>query len=469
MMVATLLEPRLADLRAAIQSLDDPADAFEVRFDALQEPVPPADIAKLTRKPLIATARRPADGGNYRGSETERLQLLESCLNAGFRYVDVEAGTSLPVDEERLIRSIHDLQSVPPLETLLRLAETNARNGALFKFAGAVKGFAPALRLLQAGAELRRRGIRFAVMGLGEFPRALVHLLGAELVYGGGRSSAPGQPSLESIRHTLDHWGDPKPASGLYLVVGDPIDHSLSPRLHNRALRTHRLDAAYGALRVPDGAALKSLLDAAAYLGLGGLSVTTPLKDAAYELVSHRTREAEAAQAVNCIRFSDKGPAAHNTDGLGAARIVRSLVGASPAAILVAGTGGAGRAIAAALPKDRVTLAGRDAGRVRRLAQRLGVAPLALDEAAQRPSQFDLLINATGVEEPFSLRGYDGALFDLHYGPKPTPWERWGRERNLRMATGRDQLLAQAVLSYEFWTGRPAPEADMKAALEAPP
>lgn len=102
MMVATLLEPRLADLRAAIQSLDDPADAFEVRFDALQEPVPPADIAKLTRKPLIATARRPADGGNYRGSETQRLQLLESCLNAGFRYVDVEAGTSLPVDEERL-------------------------------------------------------------------------------------------------------------------------------------------------------------------------------------------------------------------------------------------------------------------------------------------------------------------------------------------------------------------------------
>lgn len=467
MMVATLLEPHLADLRDAIQSLDGSADAFEVRFDALQEPALPTQILKLTRKPLIATVRRPADGGTYQGPEDERLRLLESCLQAGFRYADVEAGTSLPVPEDRLIRSLHDLKGVPALDALLRLAAANGRNGAIFKFAGATAGFPEVLRLLEAAAELRRRRIRFALMGLGDFPRPLMHLLGSELVYGGGRRPAPGQPSLDSIRRMLHHWGDPAPATDLYLVVGDPIDHSLSPRLHNAAFQAARRDATYGALRVPDAAALKGLVDAALRIGLKGLNVTTPLKDAAYELVSGRTREAEVAQAANTIRFTDQGPRAHNTDGMGAARIVRKLVGSSSASILVAGTGGAGRAIAAALSHHRVTLAGRSADRLEKLARHLGATPWTLDRAAERLSQFDLLINATRIEEPFPLGPYKGALFDLHYGPKPTPWERWAAKKRLPLATGRQQLLAQAVLAHEFWTGAPAPEAEMKAALEA--
>lgn len=465
MMIATLLEPDLEQLQAAIKELEPVADAYEIRFDACTSAVDPAEIRKMTTRTLVGTVRRPGDGGTFTGEEHQRLELLEKCLENGFEHVDVEGPTTVPGPEEQMIRSRHEFRATPSLGSMIRMADEIGRNGAMFKFAAKTQSLADTLVLLSACRRLQQKGQRFAIMGLGEFPRALTHLLGAHFVYGGGRSNAPGQPRLLEIHETLAHWGTPNPASTLYLVTGDPVAQSLSPKMHNAAFRHDEADSAYGALRVTSGLELQMLLGRANDLGLRGLSVTTPLKDAAFELVKSCSPEAERAEAVNAIRINDGQAIGHNTDGLGAKAVVSRLV--KPGSrVLVAGTGGAARAVASALDGFDVTVAGRNGERLRHLENRLRVKTTTLASVDASLDDFDALVNATRVDEPLAINGYHGALFDLHYRAAPTPWQLLAEKNGQPFAGGRQLLLEQGLLAYEFWTGRKAPREPMAAALD---
>lgn len=240
MIIATLLEPDLEHLTSAFQEFEDLADAFEVRFDAFHDRPSPERIRKATRKPLVATFRRAGDGGSYEGPEEARLATLEEAYRAGFDYVDLEVGHTLPIPDHRLIHSIHDFHATPPADDIVRRAHLVARNGGTFKFASQVQAFQDTMELLKATRTLRREGTHCAILGLGDHPRALGLLLGNHLVYAGARRNAPGQPSLQDLRATLRHWGDPSPHGSLYLIIGQPVEHSLSPRLHNAAFQADR-------------------------------------------------------------------------------------------------------------------------------------------------------------------------------------------------------------------------------------
>ncbi len=464
MMIATLLEPDLEHLKAAITELDAVADAYEIRFDACTGPVSPAALRALTTKPLVGTVRRPGDGGNFTGAEHDRLQILEDCLQNGFEHIDVEGPTTVPGPEERMIRSRHEFRATPSLGTILRMADEITRNGALFKFAAKTQSLADTLILLAACRRLQQQGRRFAIMGLGEFPRALTQLLGAHFVYGGGRTNAPGQPALRDVRQTLAHWGNPAPAGTLYLVAGDPVTHSLSPKMHNAAFQHDQADAVYGSLRITSGLELQMLLERANDLTLGGLSITTPLKDAAFDLVQSKSPEAERAEAVNAIRIDDGQAVGHNTDGLGA-RAVLSRLAKPGARVLVAGTGGAARAVAGSLAGYEVTVAGRNGEQLRRLATRLALATTTLTGINASVDEFDVLVNATRVDDPVPINGYRGALFDLHYRDGATSWSQAAMKNELPFAGGRELLLEQGCLAYEFWTKRKAPRTVMATAL----
>jgi 3-dehydroquinate dehydratase / shikimate dehydrogenase len=471
MMVATLLEDDLAGLRAAIRHALPLADAFEVRFDAFQAVPQPAEVRALTDRPLIATCRRPADGGTYQGEEHARLALLEAALDAGFDYVDLEGPTTLPRPDDRVIRSSHDFRTTPPVDDLVRRARELAARGAHPKIATQCTSLADALRILAAQRTLSHSGHGATLLGLGDvFPRALAHLVGTRFVYGGMRRNAPGQPSLRDVRGLLDHWGAPGPAQELYLVVGHPISHSLSPRLHNAAFRTLGLDAAYGALDVSGPEELRLLLDHAPALGLRGLSVTAPLKAAAYELCDATDDAARKARAVNCIRITPDGtPEGANTDGLGARRVLERLLGpTSDRPILIIGTGGAARGLLGSLEPQGIIVAGRDRRKLAAIENEYGVGTVALDQAGHYLPNYAALVNATPVDEPIRIDGFRGALFDLPYRTAATPWETHARAHNLPYAGGRDLLLEQAIPAFERWTGQVAPRDAMAAALEGP-
>lgn len=467
MMVATLLEDDFDGLRRAMRDLDGDADAYEVRFDALRTAVDPAEVRRLTSKPLIATCRRPEDGGKFAGGEPARLKLLESAHKAGFEYVDVEDAAPVHVPAEHAIHSRHDLKTTPGVTELVRRAKELSRGrGGHVKHASPIDSFVDTLNILEAIPAAQAQSVNASLMGLGEFPRALAHLVGNEFTYGGGRRNAPGQPSLASIRATLRSWGDPAPAQNLLLVVGRPLAHSLSPRIHNAALRALGINGAYGALELRNEAELAMLLRRGPTFGLHGLSVTAPLKEDAWTRVDRSTPEAQAAKSVNCIKLDRGYTLGHNTDGVGAQRVLERLlkVGRSDR-VMVIGTGGAARGIISGVKGPRFAVAGRSAMDLRRFADDFKVETIPLDVAPIRYPEFSVLINATSVEDPMSLEGFRGALFDVHYGGQATAWERHAKAKKLAFAGGRELLLEQALPAFEFWTGQAAPRDVMMTAL----
>lgn len=469
MRIGTLLGPRLEDARRSFSELDPEADAFEIRLDTFPEPPEPQALRALTGKPLVATLRSRREGGEFAGTAATRAERLQAFLQAGFEYADVEGDEDIGAPEERLIRCRHELRGAAQAGGIVAWCQARAARGALAKFVSTTGSLHAHLQVLLAARQLGDARIRASVMGTGEFPRSLLPLLGIEAIYGGGERRPPGQPRLAEINATLRHWGSPRAAHRLFLVLGAPLEHSLSPRMHNAALQHAGIDAAYGALPMRTGADLQILLENAARLRLGGASVTSPLKDAAYEVCAERTKEADAAWAVNCLKPTEGGFLGHNTDGQGARIVLERLLRGQSGRILILGAGGAARAIAAASPGFQPTLAGRAPDALRRIERQLGVATLRLEEAAGRLDRFDAIVNATAVPDPVPLETTAAALFDLHYGPQPTPWALHARRTGAAFAGGRDLLIEQGVLAFEWWTGRAAPRDVMSAALEEAP
>jgi shikimate dehydrogenase len=238
-------------------------------------------------------------------------------------------------------------------------------------------------------------------------------------------------------------------------VVGHPVAHSLSPVIHDAALRHDGRDASYVAIDMPS-------FDVRALDGFVGVNVTIPHKRAALAAATWRSAEAEAIGAANTLVFAGE-IAAYNTDPQGVLGGLHDLgVSVQGSRCLVVGYGGAGRAAAWAL---------RSAGAAEVLVANRTRGPgvdLSLDEIGDA----DVLVHATSVgmsgEETFlQVRGYK-AVLDLVYAPGETDLVRKAGRAGLTAADGLGVLVHQAAAAYELFWGTPAPFAVMlEAALRA--
>lgn len=258
-------------------------------------------------------------------------------------------------------------------------------------------------------------------------------------------------------------------------VIGDPIRHSRSPAIHNAAFAATGLDWVFCAFEVPRGGAAAALAAVRA-LGLGGLSVTMPHKQAAAAACDELTPAAAALDAVNTVVPRDGGRLlGASTDGEGFLRSVRDR-GVEPAAgpALVLGAGGAARAIVLALGDAGadVTVAARRADAAATAAA-LAPGARSVPLAGCDPAGFSLVVNAT----PVGMQGEPPAVdperlnpgqfvVDTVYHPMETPLLAAARARGVPAANGLDMLVHQAALAFELWTGVDAPLADMRAAAE---
>jgi len=266
----------------------------------------------------------------------------------------------------------------------------------------------------------------------------------------------------------------------LFAVIGSPVDHSLSPAMHNAAFVAAGFDGVFVALPVASGE-LEPALQGARALGFGGMNVTVPHKEAVVPLCAALDEVAAQVGAVNVLARHAKGWAGFNTD----APAVRGLLtdaGIGPGSrALVLGAGGASRAVVWALIAmgANVRLAARRGeaadGIARDMVRALGcpegtVRPIEWESVAPESIQADVIVNATTV----GLSSHQGELpalawrtgqvaLDFVYGD--TAFARAARGNGARLVTGEQVLVRQGALAFRIWLGRAASEDVMAKAI----
>lgn len=248
-------------------------------------------------------------------------------------------------------------------------------------------------------------------------------------------------------------------------VLGDPIDHSLSPVIHTAAMASLGIEGSYQAIRADVGGLERALVDLRAG-ALDGLNVTMPLKEAAFRLTERLTDEAAKAGSVNTMRYRDGALEGHSSDLVAVRALFTRLDPSGLAPVLVLGAGGAAAAALAAVHGRRAVVAARSPERAKVLALRIGGI-----ESAEwgEPVPGAVLVNATPVGSrgdflpPGVLEASLGVI-DLPYGSEPTSTALGAEKAGIPCVDGVEFLVDQACVSFQWWTGVDPP---VRVMLEA--
>jgi shikimate dehydrogenase len=257
-------------------------------------------------------------------------------------------------------------------------------------------------------------------------------------------------------------------------VIGSPVRHSLSPTIHNAAFAAAGLDWVFLAFDVSP-ADVPAALAGARALGVRGLSVTMPLKEAVARAVDRLTPVAEELGAVNTVTFGEDGATGTNTDGAGFVDALRPWDPAGRSCVVI-GAGGAARAVIRALARSGaadIAVVNRDAARARSAAALGGAVGRVGTTADVGPA--DLVVNATPVGMDATpgagLLPVDAALLrpgqvvvDLVYHPVRTPLLEAAVREEAVAVDGVGMLVHQAGHAFRAWTGLDPPLAAMDGA-----
>jgi shikimate dehydrogenase len=262
-------------------------------------------------------------------------------------------------------------------------------------------------------------------------------------------------------------------------VIGWPVEHSLSPVIHNSAFVALEMDWVYLPLPVPPGQVAVALAGLPV-LGFSGANVTMPHKTECADLIGDLSEDARALRAVNTIVVGSEGLTGHNTDVLGFERFLEVDAGVDHSGLtaLVFGAGGAARACALALARRGLAalrVAVRDpahADPIRTLLDGYGTVPSVVGFEDARDVPADLIVNATplgahGESLPLPPLDPGGLAVDLLTRPATTPFLAHARRAGCAAFGGVGLLLHQGAIAFELWTGRVPPVDVMSAAALA--
>lgn len=266
-------------------------------------------------------------------------------------------------------------------------------------------------------------------------------------------------------------------------VIGDPIAQSKSPVMMNRAFEAVGINGIYMAFHVrPE--MLKAAVDGIRGLGLRGVNVTIPHKQAVMAYLDEIDEAAQVIGAVNTIVNDDGKLTGYNTDGIGYVRSLKEETGVQIQGkrILLLGAGGAARGVAYALAKEQpeqIWIANRTAERAAKLAQALrpygSVDGMGLEGLDDIKHNVDIVINTTsvGMHPKIDERPADPKMFpqgavlsDLIYNPLKTRWLLEAEEAGYRIHGGLGMFVYQGAYAFEYWTGKQAPVDVMREAVE---
>ncbi len=268
-------------------------------------------------------------------------------------------------------------------------------------------------------------------------------------------------------------------------LIGYPLGHSLSPKIHAAALKACGLDGVYSLFPIApdDKQGLKDLLARVRSGEITGLNVTIPHKQNVIELMDELTSTAQAIGAVNTIYMRENKLIGDNTDAPGfladLKRVSNSAFSLQPSALIL-GAGGSARAVVYALCNDgwNVTIAARRIEQAQQLTSSFSNYQLPITTLSNFPlSTFHLLVNTTPLgmtpntetsplpENAVLSKGT--FIYDLVYNPRETKLVRDARALGLNASTGLGMLVEQAALAFETWTGHIPPREVLYQAVES--
>src|SRR5580692_3230117 len=475
-------------LAHARQEFDAGERFFEFRLDYL--PAPEQGVAAIRKFlsrhaecTILATCRRHQNSGKFNGSVDQQVRVLEAAIEAGAQAIDIEIESAENcVDrlesllaQAYLLVSYHNYSGTPPLDPILRRMARIAADG--YKIVTTARKPSDNYRVLALARAHPKMPMVLLAMGEMGFPtRVLSTAIGGLYTYAAPHAAggtAAGQISAHHLRHLYRVEKFTRDAR-IYGVIADPVRHSISPAVHNRAFQARRTDAVYLPFLVKP-AQLKDFFILAEKLPLAGFSVTIPHKQKILRYLDLVDPLARRIGAVNTVWRKAGKWRGTNTDADGVIRPLERHLRLGKTTVLLAGNGGAGRGAAYALRAAGVKLAitGRNIDRVRALAKACDAEPLTREQASAR--MFDVLVHSTplGMFPKVEHSFFDGRIpaklvFDMVYNPLDTLLVRMARDQGATVIRGLEMFLEQASRQFEIWTSENAPRAVMeKAALEA--
>jgi 3-dehydroquinate dehydratase / shikimate dehydrogenase len=476
-----------ADLMQKVEAAANENSLLELRLDYLPRPLlllpKLKQFAEFHRDiTLVATCRRAASGGKFRGSVASQVDVLLKAAAAGCQLVDLElesAAALKGVQLEKLRRhagviiSFHDFRGTKKLdETWQAMHRLPADYIKLVSTARSLSDNVKMLRLLEQRSDIESTvGVCMGEPGI--ISRILNVRFGSTFTFASaqtGEETAPGQIAARVLRDVF-RIDMVDAATKVYGVAGDPICQSLSPQMMNTAFRRENINAVYVPLQTNDVA---DLLNCVREIPIQGLSITMPLKEGIVEHLDKTDALSAKIGACNTlIRSQDGKLYGFNTDVAGVVRPLEQRLNLAGAKVLVIGAGGAARAAVFGLRERNaeVWVMNRTAERGQKLARQAHAHYVAHPQL--KKLEFDVIINATpvGMNSSRPQAPIDESevraryLMEMIYNPVETKLVKIARQKGIPVIPGSEMFVHQGARQFEIWTGKPAPVEEMHRAV----
>ena len=265
-----------------------------------------------------------------------------------------------------------------------------------------------------------------------------------------------------------------------FAVIGDPIDHSLSPNIHSAAFRELNLDSSYIGYRIPKGE-LEGGVEGLKKIKINGFNITIPHKIEMMKYLDKMDESCSIIGAVNTVVNNEGVLKGYNTDMDGFLEPLKKRnITIQNSKVLLIGAGGAARAIVAGIAKEKaasIDIANRTiekANNLSEFATKLGLSANVkkIESIDTATENYDIIINATsiGLKDEPSVISFEGinektAVYDIVYAPMNTDFIKKAKEKNAIIIYGYEMLLGQAIRAFEIWHEMKAPYNAMKKSL----
>jgi 3-dehydroquinate dehydratase/shikimate dehydrogenase len=467
---ATTNEAAIEDMTAASEY----GDVLELRIDYIPNP----DIGKLLkhkRKPVIITNRPKREGGMFLGDEDSRLQLLQSAMELGADYIDIEHDSvqhvlNLGRHESKIIVSYHNFLETPSnlYEIHKKLCSTGAH---IVKLAVLAKDMTDNARVFQLLKGASFPTIALCMGDVGLISRVLAPKFGSYMTFASlerGKESAPGQITVHELIN-LYRFQKTNAETKIYGLIGNPVAHSISPTIHNTAFAERGLNWVYIPFKVENvTTAFRGLKE----MDIQGCSVTVPHKQSIIELLDEIDPLSRSIGAVNTVVNRNGKFWGYNTDCPAAVVALKEAIGKGNLSlkgktILIVGAGGASRAIAFGLHREdaNVIITNRTYEKAEVLGKDIGCEYCKMQDLSNLKP--DILVNATSVgmhpnvneiPVPIDVLKPGMVVFDIVYNPLETRLLFEAKNRGCITVNGLTMFINQAVAQFELWTGQKAPK-----------